>query len=85
MLFRADSTCTNLMKGENTIIVFYYHNERTQKNITDAKGWGTVYARMMGLGYLYQTLEPLIYRVWCYPDNYEVTCLSYKSRIELAS
>ncbi len=66
-------------RWEHNHCFLLYHNERTQKNITDTKGWGTVYARMMGLGYLYQTLEPLIYRVWCYPDNYEVSCLSYKS------
>jgi hypothetical protein len=27
---------------------------------------------MVGLSYLYQTLEPLINRVWLHPDNYEV-------------
>jgi hypothetical protein len=31
-----------------------------------------VYARMVGLSYLYQTLEPLINRVWLHPDNYEI-------------
>jgi hypothetical protein len=28
---------------------------------------------MVGLSYLYQTLEPLINRVWLHPDNYEVS------------